>query len=187
MRHLKILGSAAAVVTALMALSGGAAATTVTSEEATYTKTIKVTSVGHGILDNPIAKVECKVQVEGQIESHGSGVPVKGIATELEIGPCTNSWHVTTVAVGEVLAHHTSGSDGTLVSDGATVETTRFGVTCRYVTSNTQLGIATGGKEASVHINADIPFHSGSFLCGTGVTKLTGAGTTTPKELLLDK
>jgi hypothetical protein len=188
MKHLKILCIAALTTAALLAVVGSAAATTVTSPTGTtYTGTLKGVSTGHGILHNPIAKIECNVTLEGKIESHGVGVTAKGKATTFTIGPCTNSWHVTTVATGEVEAHWTSGYNGTITSNGATVATTRFGVECRYATSNTKLATVTGGIEPSMHMEAAIPFHGGSSLCGSGTTQMTGSGKlTSPTSAYLD-
>lgn len=186
MKKLKIFGLAALVTVALLAIAAGALASTVTSPTGTsYTGTLAGVSEGHGILHNPIAKIECNVTIEGEIKSHGKGVTAEGNATKVTISPCTNNWHVTTVAVGKVIAHWTSGHNGTIESTGATVETTRFGVSCRYATNNTELGLATGGNPGSMHLNAFIPFHGGSALCGTGATQLTGNGKTTPEALYL--
>ena len=188
MKKLKIVALAALATAALMAFAGGAAASTVTSPTGTaYTGTLSGVSEGHGILHNPIAKIECNVAIEGIIESHGKGVTAEGSATNVTLSSCTNGWHVTTVAVGRVIAHWTSGYNGTIETTGATVETTRFGVTCRYATNNTQLGLATGGNPGSMHLEAKIPFHSGSGLCGAGATQLTGNGSTTPKALYLSE
>jgi hypothetical protein len=186
MKKLKIFGLAALATAALLAIAGSAAASTVTSPTGTsYTGTLAGVSEGHGVLHNPIAKIECNVAIEGIIESHGVGVTAEGSATKVTLTPCTNSWHVTTVAVGKIVAHWTSGHNGTIESTGATVEATRFGVTCRYATNGTQLGLATGGNPGSMHLEAKIPFHSGSPLCGTGATQLTANGSTTPEALYL--
>jgi hypothetical protein len=188
MRSLRILGIAVMAMAALLALGGSALASTVTSPTGTaYTGKLKGTSIGHGVLHNPIAKIECNVVIEGEIGKHGKGVTAEGTATNVTIGPCTNNWHVTTAAMGTVIAHWTGGYNGTIVSDGATVETTRFGVTCRYVTNNTSLGVATGGNPGSMDLEAFIPFHGGSPLCGSGATRLTGNGTTTPEALYLSE
>lgn len=186
MKHLKIIALAVFATAALMALAGPAAASTVTSPTGTvYTGALSGISEGHGVLHNPIAKIECNVEIEGKIESHGKGVTAEGSATKVTLSSCTNGWHVTTVAVGKVIAHWTSGHNGTIESTGATVESTRFGVTCRYATNNTPLGLATGGNPGSMHLEAMIPFHSGSVLCGTSATQLTGKGSTTPTALYL--
>lgn len=190
MKQFKAPGAAVVAVAqiVLMLFAANAAATTVTSPTGTvYTGEIKGETEGHGVLDNPVAKIECRVSVEGKIESHGAGSTVKGKGVGNLLEGCTNSWHKTTVASGTVEAHWTSGYNGVLTSSGATIEATRFGLTCRYVTSSTQIGIITGGNPAKLHVQAFIPFHSGSPLCGSDSTPLTGTGNvTTPTSLYLD-
>lgn len=183
----KVLGMGVAAV-ALLAFAGNSAATTVTSPTGTsYTGTIKAVSSGHGVFHNPIAKIECNVTFEGPIETHGVGTTATGKATSVTISSCTNDWHVTSVALGQVTAHWTSGYNGTLMSTGTTVEATRFGITCRYKSENTKLGTVTGGNPAQLHLETVVPFHSGSFLCGSGATLLTGGGTSSPSAIYLDQ
>jgi len=172
----KILGLLALVVTALVALPAVAQATTVTSPTGTVITGEKEgkSENGHVILHNPIAKIECASELNGPIESHGAGVTATGKVKTLSFTTCTNSWHVTVVAAGTLVAHYTSGYNATVTSSGATIESTRFGTTCRYLTSETDFGTATGGNPATLDIAASIPFHSGSGLCGTSPTVLTG-------------
>jgi hypothetical protein len=187
MRCSRFLATASTAVALLVVGVGSAAATTVTSPTGTaYTGTIKAVTEGHGVLDNPIAKIECPVTLEGPIESHGVGTTAVGKATGVKIGPCTDDWHVTTVATGQLIAHWTSGYNGTLESTGTTAETTRFGISCRYATSNTKIGTITGGNPAVLHLETMVPFHSGSIFCGSGATRLTGGGTSTPSAIYLD-
>jgi hypothetical protein len=174
---LKTVGLLAVAAAALMAFAGTAAATKITSPTGTTsTANGKVVSEGHVVLDNPIAKIECQGTAESKVESHGgAGVPAKGNLTSLTFTNCTNSWHVTTVSGGSSSINHTSGYNGSIVTTGATIEATRFGITCRYATNNTALGTVTSGSPATVDIIAAIPFHSGSILCGEGATTLTGS------------
>lgn len=173
---LKILGLLALIVTALVALPAVAQATTVTSPTGTViTGEKEGKSEGHVVLDNPVAKIECTSELNGPIESHGSGVTAKGNVKKLSFTNCTNSWHVTAVTAGSLEAHYLSGSNATITSSGATIEATRLGVTCRYITSSTDLGMATGGNPATLDISAAIPFHSGSGLCGSSSTTFTGS------------
>src|SRR6188472_4056675 len=187
--NLRILSSGLLLVAAsvLWMAVGTAAATVVTSPPGTvYTSTIKAEAEGHVVLDNPIAKIECASAVEGKVESHGEGVTVGGKISALSFTGCTNSWHVTVVSAGSLEIHALGEGNGTLTSSGATVEATRFGVTCRYATSNTDIGTLTSGEPATMDINASIPFHSGSFLCGSGATSWTGSyKVTTPTSLTL--
>jgi len=132
---------------------------------------------GHIVLDNPIAKIECTSNLLANVESHGTGVTVKGKVTLLQFGsptPCTNSWHVTVISGGSLEIHAIGGGNGTVTSSGATIEATRLGITCRYATSGTDIGTLTAGIFGEIDISAAIPFHSGSFLCGSGATTWTG-------------
>ena len=190
MKYVKILGLLAVAAAALMAFAGTASATKVTSPTGTVaTPTLKSEAEGHAVLHNPIAKIECGSSVEGKVESHGgNGVPAAGKISSLSFTNCTNDWHVTVVSPGSLSVNWTSGYNGDVFSSGATVEATRFGVSCRYATSNTTIGTATGGSPATLDISASIPFHSGSFLCGSGATVWTGAyKVTSPTSLYLDK
>jgi|SRR5690349_6481692 len=172
----KILGLLALVLTALVALPAVAQATTVTSPTGTsLTGQNEALSEGHIVFANPIAKIECNARMAGTIESHGSGVTAKGPVNELVFTSCTNGWHVTTVTTGTLEAHYTSGYNATITSSGSTTVTTRFGVTCNYITNSTDIGTATGGNPTTMHIAASIPIHVGSSgLCGSGSIKMEG-------------
>ena len=190
MKYVKILGLLAVAAAAMMAFAGTASATTVTSSAGT-TPTIESGAEGHAVLDNPIAKIECASSVSGKVESHGSGVTAKGNIASLTfgspVGTCTNDWHVTVVSAGSLEIHSLGNGNGTLTSSGATVEATRFGVNCRYATNNTHIGTVTAGEHATLHIQASIPFHSGSFLCGSGATSWTGSyKVASPTNLSID-
>jgi len=186
MKYVKILGLLAVAAAALMAFAGTASATTVTSAEGT-TPTLSSSAEGHVVLDNPIAKIECASAVTGKVESHGAGVTAKGNISALSFTNCTNSWHVTVVTAGSLEVHSIGSGDGTLTSSGATVESTRLGVICRYVTSSTDIGTVTDGTHATLDISAAIPFHSGSGLCGTSATTWTGSyKVNSPTNLVID-
>jgi hypothetical protein len=190
MKYVKILGLLAVAAAALMAFAGTASADSVTSPTGTtYTSTLKASAEGHAVLDNPIAKIECASTVEGKVEKHGAGIPASGNISGLTFSNCTDSWHVTVVAAGSLSVSGSSGSyNGDVFSNGATVEATRFGISCRYLTTNTTVGTATGGTPATMDISASIPFHSGSVFCGTGATAWTGSYTVgTPGSLFVDK
>lgn len=202
MKYVKMLGLLAVSAAALMAFAGSASATTVTSPAGTaYFGAVHAEAEGHAILHNPIAEIKCESTVTGHVDKNGVThpgeppvtTPASGPITTLSFGPCTNSWHVTTTEHGGVQTAGTlsfvSNGNGTgdLFSSGATVEATRFGITCRYVTNNTTIGTVTGGTHATLHIEASIPFHSGSSLCGTGATKWTGSyKVTSPTNVTID-
>jgi hypothetical protein len=193
MKYVKILGLLAVAAAAMMAFAATASATTLTSPTGTvYTGSLHAIHEGtHVTLQNPIAKIECNSTVEGAIEHHGTGQTVTGNITSLSFTNCTNEWHVTVVAAGSLELHHKASGEGTVTSSGATVEATRFGVNCRYKTENTDLGTITDshktGATATMDIHALIPFHSGSFLCGSGATTWEGNySVTTPDLLYID-
>jgi hypothetical protein len=178
-------GLLAVAVSILWMAAGTASATTLVSPAGTvYTGSLVAEAEGHVVLHNPIAKIECASKVEGTVESHGAGVTAGGKISSLSFTGCTDSWHVTVVAAGSLEVHNSGGGNGTVTSSGATVEATRFGVTCRYATSSTDIGTFTGGSPATLDISAGIPFHSGSIFCGSGPTTWTGSyKVTTPTAL----
>jgi hypothetical protein len=188
MRHLKILGLLATAAVASLAFAATALADSVTSPTAnTYTGDITAVSEGHSITHNPIANVECASTFTFKVEAHPAGGKVSGAVSHMQTGPCTNSWHVTVVTAGTMSIEHLSGYDGDLYSSGMTIEKTRFGITCRYATSTTTIGIITGGAPATIHVNGTLPFHSGSGLCGAAATRMTGSYTvTSPSSLYVD-
>jgi hypothetical protein len=179
MKYVKILGLLAVAAAALMAFAGTAAADSVstTTGGAAATPTIEASAEGHAVLDNPIAKIECASTVKGAVTSHGAGAAVSGEIKkeDLTFTGCTDSWHVTVVAGGTLSVESTTGHNGSVSSTGATVEATRFGISCRYITNNTPVGTVTGGSPATMAISASIPFHSGSVFCGEGATAWTGS------------
>ena len=190
MKYVKILGLLAVAASALMAFAATASADTATSPTGTtYTSTLSATAEGHAILHNPIEKIECASSVSGPITGHGAGKPVTGTISSLTFTGCTNEWHVTVVSGGTLSANGITGTyNADVFSSGATVEATRFGITCRYSTNNTTIGTLTGGKTATLDISANIPFHSGSIFCGSGATAWTGSYiVNTPDELYIDK
>jgi len=176
MKYVKASGLLSAAMVALLALAVSASATTITSSEG-ETPWITAESEGHAVLDNPIAKIECRGNFSGIVQSHGAGKPAEGSVTTLSFNNCTNSWHVTVVFSGWFSVKATSGGNGEISSESATIEATRFGVSCRYRTGlfGTKLGTLTGGSFPTMHLSGTLPFHSGSFLCGEGATTLTGS------------
>ena len=184
--NLRTLFVLLAITGCVLWTSATASATTLTSwpegtilEGTTYTGNLVAEAEGHLTLNNPISKIECASKVEGAVESHGEEVTAGGAVSLLSFTGCTNSWHVTTVSAGSLEVHQTELGNGTVTSSGATIEATRFGVTCRYATSSTTIGTLTGsyitGNDATLDVSASVPFHSGSALCGTSATGWTGS------------
>jgi hypothetical protein len=190
MKYTKMLGLLSVTAAAFMAFAGTASADQVTSPTGTtYTSTLKAEAEGHVVLDNPIAKIECPSALEGKVENHGEGKAVSGNISSLSFNNCTDSWHVTVVAAGSLSVNGTTGTyNGDVFSTGATVETTRFGISCRYATNNTTIGTLVGGSTATINLSASIPFHSGSVFCGSGATSWTGSYIiNTPDSLYVEK
>jgi hypothetical protein len=189
MKYVKMLGLLAVAAAAFMAFAGTASADEATSPTGTtYKGALSAEAEGHAVLDNPIAKIECASSVSGNIESEDkAGENVSGNIESLSFSNCTDSWHVTVVSAGSLSVNATGSYNGDVFSSGATVEATRFGISCRYATSNTTVGTATGGSPATMDISAAIPFHSGSIFCGSGATTWTGSySVTSPSSLYID-
>lgn len=186
MRSAKVLILIAAAMVPL-AFSAGARGVAITSPVNTpFTGEFKSASAGHVVLDNPIARIECQSTLNGVVDGHGteeSSASVSG----LSFTPCTNSWHVTVVTGGGFSFQGIGGNIATVRSTGATIEATRFGITCRYATSNTDVGRLTSGTLADLHLEGAMPFHGGSALCGSSATTWTGAYVVTnPMSLTID-
>ncbi len=190
MKYVKMLGLLAVAAAALMAFAASASAdyvTTTTNGTTPPVNTEKIHAVNHSgkhvILENAIAKIECASTAEGTIETHTGGTDKEsatGPLSVLNFTGCTNSWHVTTKALGALYVEWTSGHNGTLFSENTTVEATRFLVPCYYKTADTHIGTVTGGTPATLHIEAKIPLEAGSSeLCGSGAAKWEGGYTTT--------
>ncbi|HEU4738254.1 MAG TPA: hypothetical protein VFS54_04125 [Solirubrobacterales bacterium] len=190
MKKLKIAGLLAVAVAALMAFAATASAsTTLTSPKGTaYFGTLHANTEGHAILAPPgLPQIECDSTAEGEVTANGTPATIASKALTFGTSGCTNNWHVTTVAPGSL----TIASGGTIRSNALTVEATRFGIVCRYVTANTEIGLITDsaktGATATMHISGSIPFHNGSGLCGSGATKWTGSyKIDTPDALYVD-
>jgi hypothetical protein len=158
----------------------------------TYMGKIDATSEGHTVIDNPIAKIECSSTLAGEVKPPSAGGPVSIPLTSLSFTGCTNSWHMTVVSPGSLEVHAIAGSkNGTVTWSGATIVGTRFGVECRYATSNTHIGTLTGSTTtsatATIDLSGKLPFHSGSSFCGEGLTSFTGSySVLTPDYLDVD-
>ncbi len=185
MKHLKHLGLLVLAVVALSAFPASASASSVTTTTGGSAETPTIHAVnegGHVVLANPIANIECSSTFEGFITSHGAGKPVEVELTSLSFTGCTNSWHVTVTALGTLSISWTSGHNGTVVSNGIKMATTRLGINCNYETNGTDIGLLTGGNSATLDISASITLASGSGLCtkeGTSSAKWSGSYVTT--------
>ena len=183
MKHGKMLGLLAVAAAAFLAFAATASATLTSPTGTVLNKGahIHAVSEGHVALDPAsLPTIECESTVTGEVAANGG---TSGPIISLIFAPCTNEWHVTTATGGEleIVGDGIAGTyNGTVYSKGATVEATRFGVNCRYATAaTTKIGSFTGGSPGTMHIEANIPFHSGSFLCGSGATEWRGDYVTT--------
>jgi len=184
MKHLRTPAVLAFGLVALMALAATAAATTVTSTTGGAGGTPSghaVNEGGHITMANAVANISCASTIEGNIESHGSGVTAAGKNTKIEFTGCTNSWHVTTTSAGSLEVHWTSGHNGLVTSTGTKIDSTRLGVTCVYQTNATTMGTMIGGNPATIKLEGSIPINTGesSGLCGSSSSKIEGSYSST--------
>jgi hypothetical protein len=199
MKYAKMLGLLAVAAAALMAFAGSASATTLTAPSGTtYTSSIHAVNEGNLTLEGENISVTCTGStVQGTVESHGSGVTVKGNISELTFTGCNQ--HVTVVNAGSLEIHNIAGTnDGTLTSSGATVTilfTTIFGnIHCSFATNNTDIGRLTAAPSNEGHATLDIgkegetriPVESGSFLCGNSAKWVGFYKVDTPTGLKVD-
>ena len=187
----------ALVAAALMALVGSASATVLTSPSGTvYTSTIKAESEGTTTLHNSSlgVSVSCKKStVEGKVESHGTGVTVKGNVSSLTFSEC-GSDTVTVLKAGSLEVHEKQGGNGygTLTSLGAeiTIKNSATGVSCTYTTgAGTDIGTLTGSGSTNATLDiesATIPRTGDSILCGSKGQWTGSYKVTTPSTLLVD-
>lgn len=187
MKYVKTLGLLVVAAASMAAFAAAPAlATTLTSPTGTVaTPTIKAESEGHVTMQS--TGFQCPWALEGTVESHGSGKPTVIPLSKLTIGTCTGNWQPATVVPGKLEIDWTSAYNGTVTWTGGTIEWTLGGfVFCGFATGGSTAGTITGGSPATIHLNATIGHHSGSFGCGTG-SSLTGSlAVTSPTSLYVD-
>lgn len=188
MKQRRIFGLAV-IATALtaLALAASASAATVTDSSGNGTPAIHLVSVEgpvpgtkHVVLHLDPGDVECNATFQGTVTSHGSGVTVSGHNSSFFLTGCTGGWSVEVNSKGRFVIHNISTighGSGQITWTETTVTAKLFGglVTCRYKTEETNIGTFTGGNPAQLHVEAAIPFHGGSGLCGGETALLTGA------------
>lgn len=127
-----------------------------------------------------LAVAACQSTIEAEVAANGA---TTGPVNTISFSNCTNGWHSTTVANGEleIVADGIAGTyNGTVYSKNMTIELTRIGVVCRYATlETTKIGTLTGGNPATLHVGAGLPFHGGSGLCGSAPAQMEGNYVTT--------
>jgi uncharacterized oligopeptide transporter (OPT) family protein len=175
MKRFKILGLLAVAATATMAFAASAPAdyvSTTTGGAAATPAIHAVSENGHLTLTNPIATISCDSTAEGQVTLHGAGAVVGVPFHHLLFTGCTNSWHVTPEYRGELEVKWTSGHDGTVIWNGARIQTTRVGLICVYEALGIHIGTLTGGSPATLHIETSLPINQemSSPLCGSSAS-----------------
>lgn len=179
MKYVKMLGLAAVAAMALMAFVGAGSASAdelcknATKKEVACEQVNALTSESEGItkLTTTFKTVECKKSaVSGSVSSQGAGKAISGSITTLDFTEC--NCEVVVLKNGTLSATNIAETDnGTVTSNGAEVtvfcEKTILGnIHCIYSTSNTHLGVLTGGSTAILHAEeAEIPKLTTSAAC----------------------
>jgi hypothetical protein len=183
MKYMKILGLLAVAAAALMAFAATASAllTDPTATGLNKGDTIHGVSEGHVLVQlGNMPLRECQETFTGEVTTNGGTIG----DYRFTYSPCTDSWHVTETTGGalEIVGDGKAGTyDGTIYAKGMTILATRFGIECGYALSTTtKIGTFTGGNPGTMHIEANVPIHSGSaFFCGTGAGAWIGDYVTT--------
>lgn len=192
MKYVKILGLLAVAASALMAFAGTASATTITSPTGTTapsgttfhaeSEENAVPGTKHVRLHNNIAKIDCTSTATFTFDDTSGTGTATGKIDNLTF-TCTHPWVVHVEKLGALEVHWTNGYNGTLTASAGTTVTathTTTGAKCTYQSvDNLHIGTITGGDPATLHVNASIPRHGGSLLCGGANASWTGAYVTT--------
>ena len=193
MKYVKMLGLLAVAVSALMAFAATASATTLTSPTGTtYTGTIKSESEGATTLHGSFVDVSCgKSQVEGKVETHGTGVTAGGKISKLTFEEC--NFKTTVLKAGSLEVHAVTCDannecTGTLTSSGAEITIATSIANCIFTTSNTHIGTLTPTNDTGGHATLDIdssaiPRTGHSIFCGSS-GEWTGSYTVTSPSTL---
>lgn len=200
MKYVKMLGLAAIVAAALMALAGvGTASATVLCKNNLNTEKcsepypagtkIEAKLIGTAKLDTSFATIECKkASGSGTLLQAGSATttPVGGEAT-VSFSECNCEVKVLKTGTGEI--HYIAGTDnGTLTGSGgeATVScSTIFGtVHCIYASATpTDAGQLTGGSPAKEKVSMNVPRLTTNGLCSEEATLTAEYEVTSPNPL----
>ena len=199
MKYAKMLGLITAAALALMAFGAStASATTLTSPTGTVYKGELVLSVEKSLTmkEEGFGTVTCTTGVvKGTPNAQSDAATVTGNISTLTYGApraaneeesqCENgAATINILKRGSLELHSIAGTEnGTLTSSGEEITTTKSGVHCIYSTSSTDLGTLTGGKTATMDINAKLNRTPTSFLCAEHATWEGTYLVTTPDEL----
>jgi hypothetical protein len=187
MKYIKILGLLAVAAASLMALAGTASATVLESSEGNLPKGTKIDSTGtNAVLKAGFATIECDhSEVDGKTSNAGgAGESVEGAISNLSFTECNAT--VKVLAKGSLTVHHTSGSNGTVTSEGAEVTVAIGGTSCVYGTPTAKdIGTLSGGNPAVLNASASLTRISGGFLCANPATWTATYTVTSPNPLLV--
>jgi hypothetical protein len=191
MRYVKTFALLSVVLGIASAFAGTASATTITSSEG-QTPWITMYSENHTEIHNAIVNIKCNTEIEGTVESHGTGVTASGAVSKLSLTSCTDEWKVVTVHKGSFIIHATGEGSGIFTLTDTTIEATRAGLNCQYKTNlfGTTVGTLTpnsGWSGATLDVASTWSRHGGSFLCGSANAAWTGSFKVVPSTLSVDK
>jgi len=191
MQHLKIIGLAAILAAAFMALAGSASATPILTSPAgtEYTGTFEA-SLEKGtsaLFKTTVANVTCTgstiaADVTTNNETHASG-PI----TTLDFSGCSTTFDPLKNADG-TFGSLTINDKGEVFGFNIRITKVASGVHCVFgaASSGTKLGTLTGGTPAKLVISATVPLLEGSaFLFGSTGTWTASYTVTKPGTLLI--
>ena len=185
MKYIKILGLMAVAAAALMAFAGTAAATVLEGKEGNLPKGTKIDSTGtNAVLKAGFATIECAhSEVDGTTSNAGgAGETVEGNISNLTFKECNATVNV--IKKGKLIVHYSSGSNGTVTSEGAEVTVETGGISCTYGTPTaTSIGTLSGGSPAKLNASAALTRVAGSFLCANPASWTATYTVTSPNPL----
>jgi hypothetical protein len=203
MKHVKILGLAAAAAIAVMAFLGvGSASATVLCKTnstpcpvewhyntgTTISASLESGTITTFTTTGGIHEDECTGStVEGPTANTGGGsetVKASVAANKLTFSNCTVKTEV--MEGGELEIHHITGSmNGTLTAAEFEI-TINLGVSCVYTAgTSTDLGTVTGGSMATIDISTILSKKTGSFICPSTIIWAAAYTVTSPEPLYI--
>ncbi len=193
MKHLKMLGLAAAAAVVALAIGGGTASATVLCQTNTepctsvYPQGTQIAAALNGggtIFKAGFATISCsESSLSGETANRGgSSETVRGLPAAWSTTGCNATVHI--LKAGELEIHHIPGtSSGTLTGIGSEVTMATQGISCTYGTNHTDLGTLTGSNTATIQAHAQIAKLAGGFLCASPATWGAEYALSTPKPL----
>lgn len=202
MKHLKLLAMAAVAAAAVTAFigAGTASATVLCANTSTPCATVykpptkfDASLEGSAILETTTGeklKTCTGGTIKGVIGFEGSATDTTRIGLEeWSWNNCTQA--TTTLEVGELEIHNIVGTDnGTITARFEKWTTTLLGVSCVYGTGGanaTDVGLLTGGFEATIDINTVLGKLEGGFICPASVRLTANYKVTEPKPLFVEE